>query len=259
MLAVADAATPSAAAEARSRRPRAARRRASTPSCWWPTRWGSTASDRSSPTPSAGSRPAARTLMVGERVPPRAARAGRLHPRPQGFRCIELKVDARVLIPRPETELLVEEARARLPRARASTTWARARVPCARAQVRAARPRRHGLRPRPPAPSTLARHNAERLSLDVPVTVADGPAPWRVRPVVANLPYVREDEWGAWRRDPRVSRATRAWRARRLDAIRARRSPRAREWPSSTPHTAALEHAPRPRRTVRTRPARRAP
>ena len=43
-------------------------------------------------------------------APPRRPRAGRLHPRQKGFRRIELAVDKRVLIPRPETELLVEVA-----------------------------------------------------------------------------------------------------------------------------------------------------
>ena len=40
----------------------------------------------------------------------RRARAGRVHPRRKGFRHIDLHVDPRVLVPRPETELLVEAA-----------------------------------------------------------------------------------------------------------------------------------------------------
>ena len=41
------------------------------------------------------------------------------------FRFLELHVDSRVLIPRPDTEVLVEAA-LELPEGRASSTWARA-------------------------------------------------------------------------------------------------------------------------------------
>ena len=53
-------------------------------------------------------------------------RAGRLHPRPQAFRRLALAVDRRVLIPRPETELLVEFGLS-LPRGARVSTWDRKR------------------------------------------------------------------------------------------------------------------------------------
>ncbi len=46
----------------------------------------------------------------------------------KGFRHIDLAVDSRVLIPRPDTELLVEVALGPSRGARACTTWARARA-----------------------------------------------------------------------------------------------------------------------------------
>ena len=59
----------------------------------------------------------------------------------KGFRRLELQVDPRVLVPRPETELLVEAALDAAARARAWSTSARARRGRAGAQGRAARPR----------------------------------------------------------------------------------------------------------------------
>jgi release factor glutamine methyltransferase len=41
----------------------------------------------------------------------------------------------------------------------------------------------------------LARENASRLGLDVPFSVAEGLPAGEYDLVVANLPYVREDEW----------------------------------------------------------------
>jgi release factor glutamine methyltransferase len=41
----------------------------------------------------------------------------------------------------------------------------------------------------------VARANASRLGLDVPFSVAEGLPPGAYDLVVANLPYVREDEW----------------------------------------------------------------
>ena len=72
--------------------------------------------------------PGAAARVISERVRRRVAREpvayilGR-----KGFRHIELSVDARVLIPRPETELLVELALELPRRRRACTTWAPAR------------------------------------------------------------------------------------------------------------------------------------
>ena len=51
---------------------------------------------------------AGRVAASRARGSPRRARTGRLHPRVQGVPRIDLAIDRRVLIPRPETELLVE-------------------------------------------------------------------------------------------------------------------------------------------------------
>ena len=70
---------------------------------------------------------AAGARLPGRRAPPRVQREpvayiiGR-----RGFRRIELAVDARALIPRPETELLVEVALGAAAPARACSTSARA-------------------------------------------------------------------------------------------------------------------------------------
>jgi release factor glutamine methyltransferase len=112
----------------------------------------------------------------------------------KGFRGIEVAVDRRALIPRPETELLVEVAvelgagavldvgtgsgavalaiADELPRAIVTGTETSA------------------------AALDLARANAIRLGLDGRVRFVVGPPPGdRFELVVANLPYVREAEW----------------------------------------------------------------
>jgi len=153
--------------------------------------------------PDLGVSPAAARLVM-ERVRRRVAREpvayilGR-----RGFRRLWLEVDARALIPRPETELLVELAESLAPhggRVHDVGTGCGAvalaladerpdlEVTASDASADAAR---------------LARANAERLGL--PVTVATATAlpdevgaaagRWGVSIVVANLPYVREDEW----------------------------------------------------------------
>ena len=118
----------------------------------------------------------------------------------KGFRHIELMVDPRVLIPRPETELLVEAASELAPggghvhdvgtgsgavalalkQERPDLT-----VSASDASARAI---------------DVARANAERLALQVALSVGAG-LPSGARSgldlVVANLPYVRDDEWRA--------------------------------------------------------------
>lgn len=136
--------------------------------------------------------PAAR--VIGDRIRRRVQREpvayilGR-----QAFRRLDLAVDARVLIPRPESELLVEVA-AGLPHA--------ARVhdvgTGSGAIALAIKDERPDLAvsgsDTSAAALEVARANAQRLGLDVgfgaePDLTADL--------VVANLPYVREDEWDA--------------------------------------------------------------
>ena len=130
-----------------------------------------------------------------ERVRRRAARepvayiTGR-----RAFRNIELAVDRRVLIPRPDTETLVEAA-LDLPRG--------ARVhdvgTGSGAVALAIKQERPDLRVTgsdlSPDAVAVARANAERLGLDVDFRVARGLPRGDCDLVVANLPYVREDEW----------------------------------------------------------------
>jgi release factor glutamine methyltransferase len=143
--------------------------------------------------PSLGIPPAAARLF-GERVRRRVQREplayilGR-----QAFRHIELEVDARVLIPRPETELLVEAALELDEGARVHDVGTGSG-----AIALAIKQERPDLivsaSDTSAAALAVARVNAQRLGLDV--TLAADPD-FSVDLVVANLPYVREDEWPA--------------------------------------------------------------
>lgn len=146
--------------------------------------------------------PAARLVM--ERVRRRVRREpvayilGR-----RGFRGIELEVDARVLVPRPETELLVEVAVELAP----SDGRVHEVGTGSGAVALALRHERPDLRvtasDESPQAVDAARANAERLSLPLALSVASGlPSEVALEArsgdldlVVANLPYVREDEW----------------------------------------------------------------
>jgi release factor glutamine methyltransferase len=115
----------------------------------------------------------------------------------KGFRWIELQVDRRVLIPRPDTETLVEVA--------LDLAGSGARVHDVGTGSGAVALALKHERPDLVASGSdasadavaVARLNAERLGLEVAFSVADGLPEGSFDLVVANLPYVREDEWDA--------------------------------------------------------------
>ena len=113
----------------------------------------------------------------------------------KGFRRIELAVDGRVLIPRPETELLVEVALELGPRTVLDVGTGSGAVALAvadelpEARVVASDSSLDAL--------AVARGNALRLGLSdrVRLIAADGQVGGRFDLVVANLPYVSEGDW----------------------------------------------------------------
>src|SRR3954447_9851286 len=111
----------------------------------------------------------------------------------KGFRHIDLAVDPRVLIPRPDSELLVELALTLPEGARVHDVGTGSG-----AIALALKQERPDLSVSASDASAdavdVARANAERLGLDVSFSVADGLPPGEPFDlVVANLPYVRED------------------------------------------------------------------
>jgi release factor glutamine methyltransferase len=112
----------------------------------------------------------------------------------KGFRGIELEVDRRVLIPRPETELLVELALELSPRTvlDVGTGSGAAALAVAEelpeAEVTATDTSSEAL--------VLARANAERLGLAERVSFREGSVPpGQFDLLLANLPYVSESDW----------------------------------------------------------------
>jgi release factor glutamine methyltransferase len=123
---------------------------------------------------------------------------------------LELAVDARVLVPRPDTETLVDEALARLPAAAGDGTMAAARIAdvgtgsgaVAIAIAKSAAKRHPALEvfasDLSPGALEIARANAERHGLAVTFVEGDLDAPLRALApfdlIVANLPYVASAE-----------------------------------------------------------------
>ena len=133
--------------------------------------------------------PGSAARVIGERVRRRIAREPVAYILGvKGFRRLELRVDGRVLIPRPETELLVEVA-LELP--------AEARVhevgTGSGAVSLALRDERPDLVVSASDASPAAVEVARANGLDA--VVAAGLPAGDYDMVVANLPYVREDEW----------------------------------------------------------------
>ena len=113
----------------------------------------------------------------------------------RGFRRLDLAVDGRVLIPRPETELLVEVALELRAESVADVGTGSGAIALAvadelpDAELVAGEPSLDAL--------VVARANAERLGLAERVRFAHGPGlpDGRFGLVLANLPYVAEAEW----------------------------------------------------------------
>jgi release factor glutamine methyltransferase len=114
----------------------------------------------------------------------------------KGFRGIELSVDARALIPRPETELLIDVALELEPRTALDVGTGSGAIAIALAdelpecEVTAT--------DTSPGALDLALENATRLELAERIRFARGTVPeeGRFDLVLANLPYVAEDEVG---------------------------------------------------------------
>jgi release factor glutamine methyltransferase len=112
----------------------------------------------------------------------------------KGFRNIELKVDRRVLVPRPESELLVEAA-LDLPEGARVHDVGTGSGAIALALLDERPDLQVTASEVSPEAADLARENAELLSLPLDVEIADGLPPGDYDLVIANLPYVRDDRW----------------------------------------------------------------
>jgi release factor glutamine methyltransferase len=159
----------------------------------------------------------------------------------RAFHGIELEVDRRVLVPRPETELLVDLA-LELPHG----AWVHDSGTGSGAVALAVAARRPDLRVTASDVSTdalaVARENARRLGLAVELLEGEGVPPRAAAAdlAVANLPYVRAGEWEALAPEIRLYEPREALvsGADGLEAIRALVAG------ASAGAAVALEHAP---------------
>jgi release factor glutamine methyltransferase len=138
--------------------------------------------------------PASAARVFGQHVRRRLARepvayiVGR-----KGFRYIELAVDGRVLIPRPDTELLVDVA-LELPRGASVHEVGTGSGAVALALLDERPDLRVSASDASPAAVAVARENAGRLGLELELAVLTGMPPGAFDLVLANLPYVCDGE-----------------------------------------------------------------
>jgi release factor glutamine methyltransferase len=184
--------------------------------------------------------PAGAARLIGERVRRRLERepVAYILARKE-FRHIELAVDRRVLIPRPETELLVEVA-LELPHGARVHEVGTGSGAVALALLDERPDLRVSASDSSDSALEVARTNAARLDLPLELVHARGLPPGEYDLVLANLPYVREDEW------PRLQPEITEWEPREALVGGADGLDLIRELVAGAPATTrmALEHAP---------------